>query len=118
MSWWQKIFVVLKYGKWGGPGWSAGHWCQDDEIPDFNEPPAYDWLDTQFKEHDKSFNDPNQDNVKDILFANLKLIGKMFYGMFKYQTIVFYQLFAIIGFLIALIPTAIYFGIRYLINRK
>ena len=108
-KWWEKILGLFSYGNYGGPGWSAGKWLANPTKEDLETPPIADYADSCFKTHDKSFNDPEQDNLSSIVKANIKLILNMIYGVLKYTIIVGYCAVVAISFLITLPFTVLFF---------
>ena len=117
-KWWEYLFVPFRYGNFGSPGYSGGKWVDSPTLDDLESPPAYDTLDTYFKAHDRSFNDPQQDNMTGITTANILLIGQMCYGALKYQVIVLYALLVAVGFTISLPFTILFFLWRDVIKPK
>jgi hypothetical protein len=51
-EWWQ--WFIPRWGNWGGPGWSAGRWCNDPGMTDWDVP-AIDDMDMLCKRHDHAY---------------------------------------------------------------
>lgn len=108
---WKYIFYPLKWGNYGGAGWTSGKWCPPEE-PDMSVPPAADALDTAFKKHDECYNNPYMDGMRDIMEADLKLIATMPLCLLKYAYGCIYSVLVMVMFICKLPFTVIYFLLR------
>lgn len=110
-KWWKYIFYLLKWGNYGGAGWTSGKWCPPEE-PDMSVPSSMDAMDAAFKEHDRCYNNPYADDLESVLFADLKLIFTMPLCIIKYICGTVYALLVMSMFICKIPFTVLYFMFR------